>query len=631
MALSAATGTLNVTTASAGNTVAVSGLGFQPSCLIFFWSGRTATGSGRASQQRGFGVAVSPTERWAVASQSVDAAASADTDAAHSESNCIITIDTAGAITGTMDLQSFDSGGFTLVIDAAFAANYLVHYLALGGSSLTGAKTGRFTATGTAPVTQSVTVDTGFTPTCVLFASTNHAANPPASQIDSRLGLGAMTGSTEEGAWTGGSNSAANTMQTMSYCYGSECIALANSTMASVSERAEFSSFDTNGFTINWLERATAARIYYLALKGVDAFIGNLLTQTDTTTAIAESGFGFRPSAVMAVSHGQAQSTQDTAQDHDMLSVGFAVSASARTCGTTHDEDGIADSQVTLAASTAAVYENIDTSNAVVGAMDVQSFDSDGFTCIMDDADPSQAFVWYLALGPAAVTAYSLSAESGSFSVTGTAATLRASRRLTADASSFAVSGTAAGLRADRKLSAAAGSYAVTGTDATLTHQSGFTLLADSGSFSVTGTAAALTAQRRLNAEAGAFSVTGTAAGLQSGRRLTAESGAYALAGEAASLLAQRRLIAAAGSYALTGLDAGLRAARQLAAQSGAYAISGADVSLIQGELPSADLLGVTAEALRIAGAAGELLREAGAAGELLRQATATNEDLRPF
>lgn len=35
--------------------------------------------------------------------------------------------------------------------------------------------------------------------------------------------------------------------------------------------------------------------------------------------------------------------------------------------------------------------------------MDIQSMDSGGFTAIMDDADPSQTFVFYFAIGDAAV------------------------------------------------------------------------------------------------------------------------------------------------------------------------------------------------------------------------------------
>jgi hypothetical protein len=62
----------------------------------------------------------------------------------------------------------------------------------------------------------------------------------------------------------------------------------------------------------------------------------------------------------------------------------------------------VADADVFLASEYDAVYIDIDpTSSSVVGLMDVKSIDTDGFTCIMDDADPSGKFVWYLALGVA--------------------------------------------------------------------------------------------------------------------------------------------------------------------------------------------------------------------------------------
>jgi hypothetical protein len=408
MSVFAAAGTLNVSTAAAGNTVVVSGLldgqsgqSFTPVCVLFSWTGRTAVGSGRASHRRGFGVAVTTTSRWAVASRSADAEAVGNADSAHVEDACIVTQGGGGAVDGAMDLQSLDNGGFTLVIDDAFPSDFLVHFLALGGDTLA-ARAGRFTAAGPAPTTQAVTVETDFQPTGVLFATAHIAADPPGNQADSRLGLGAMSASDQEGAWVGGANDTPGTMQTASYCLAGECIGTLNASLNAVANRAEFSAFGVNGFTVNWLERNDTARIFYLALKGASIFVGNFLTQTDTVTTIVESGFGFKPAALMVVSHGKAQSTADTFQDHDLLSVGFAASVSNRGSGAVHDEDNVADSEVTTADTTTAVYQNIDTTNAVVALGDIQSFDIDGFTGIMPDADPSQAFVWYVAFGPAA-------------------------------------------------------------------------------------------------------------------------------------------------------------------------------------------------------------------------------------
>lgn len=66
-----------------------------------------------------------------------------------------------------------------------------------------------------------------------------------------------------------------------------------------------------------------------------------------------------------------------------------------------------------------------------------------------------------------------LAADPGSFVVTGTAATLKVTRKLIAASGSYALTGTAGGLKSARKLAAASGSYTVTGSDATLTVTTG--------------------------------------------------------------------------------------------------------------------------------------------------------------
>jgi hypothetical protein len=64
------------------------------------------------------------------------------------------------------------------------------------------------------------------------------------------------------------------------------------------------------------------------------------------------------------------------------------------------DDDAATTAIVGTAFEYDAVYINMPgTAATVQGLMDVKTIDSDGFTMIMDDADPSQAFVWYLAFG----------------------------------------------------------------------------------------------------------------------------------------------------------------------------------------------------------------------------------------
>lgn len=415
MALSAKVGTFATGTGAAGTTVAVTGVGFQPAALIFWWSGRTEATNTTAggSYSRGIGFAVSATQRGAVYSASTDALAAAECDKGHNDAACVGTLTTAGVVDGLLDLQSMDSDGFTLAVDDQFATSIRVSYLALGGDSLTNAAVGNWVKPATATGTQDIT-GLGFQPDAVLFASVaDSMAAPPDTSPDGMLTFGAATASAAYVL----SNAEADgnaTIAAKSYCFGGELMVNHHGGNMATIGRVAFSAMLADGFQVNWLENTGSANqwIFYLALKGGNYLLGDLLTQTDTVTTIAESSFGFAPSALIVASHGQAQSTQDTVQAGARWSIGAATSTTDRVVQATWTEDGTANSETAMGVAYDAVYLNISSADAVQGLMDVQSFDSDGFTTIMDDADPSQAFAWYLAVGPAGggATQYSQSA-----------------------------------------------------------------------------------------------------------------------------------------------------------------------------------------------------------------------------
>jgi len=402
-------GAFNIGTGAVGTTTPVTGTGFQPKVVLFWWSGLTSSVDlvgGVLVHKRGFGVAVSPSDRRAVYAQSQGLADPMATDAGHHDAAAIGALTIAGAIDGLADLQSMDPNGFTLVIADQFAANLRVHYLAMGGSDLTNAASGTLTEPGATGNQDIATV--GFQPDAVLFFSAMIAADPPGTAVDSTMMIGAAAGSTPADAvWAGGSNDAATTSQTISYSRAGESIALFDSALTAgtaTDGRAEVSSWLSNGFRLNWIEKAAACtptcrRIHYLALKGGQYLVGDLLTQTDTTTAVVESGFGFQPKATFLVSHSATQSTQDAVQDHDSWTAGAFTSATERGTHGTWDQDNTAAAEVTGGVDHDEVYVNIGTNEAQEGLMDVQSVDSGGFTLIMDDADTSQSFVWYLAFG----------------------------------------------------------------------------------------------------------------------------------------------------------------------------------------------------------------------------------------
>lgn len=199
---------------------------------------------------------------------------------------------------------------------------------------------------------------------------------------------------------------------------------------------------------------------------------------------------------------------------------------------------------------------------------------------------------WTVSAGGGA-TQYSLTADPGSYTITGTAASLKVSRKVSADSGTYAVTGTAASLKVGRKLTADAGSYAVTGTTASL--ERGYLLAAASGSYVITGTDATLTVSANpvLTADSGSYVITGTAASLERGYLLSAVSGSYVITGTDATLTVAGAgtfsLAADPGVYAITGTAATLRRTTIFTADPGSYVVTGTAATLKVGRKVTAD------------------------------------------
>lgn len=152
---------------------------------------------------------------------------------------------------------------------------------------------------------------------------------------------------------------------------------------------------------------------------------------------------------------------------------------------------------------------------------------------------------------------------------------------LTAGSGSYGVSGASASLEYGRKITADPGSYGLAGSSAVL--RKGYPLIAGSGSYGLTGAVAGLRHDKKMTADAGSYSHTGSAAALSRGRKLAAESGSYGTTGSPAALRAARRLALAAGAYTHAGNAAALKAGRLMPAGGGSYSLLGSDLTLTHG------------------------------------------------
>jgi hypothetical protein len=242
----------------------------------------------------------------------------------------------------------------------------------------------------------------GFQPDAVLLFSAMIVNDPPTTTLNSKMMVGFATGAgnPNDVVWDAHSEDGVTPTNTKTYNRAGESIAIHGASAESPNGRAEVDAWLPNGFSLNWNEVFTSNQedVHYLALKGGSYVVGDLLTLA-TTGTIAETGFGFSPKAALFLSQNKAQSTVDTGQPHDELSIGAFSSTTDRGAQCVIDEDNVGTSDVGTAVDHDEVYCNLDTNTAIEGLMGIQSVDSGGFTLVMDDPDPVASFVGYVAFG----------------------------------------------------------------------------------------------------------------------------------------------------------------------------------------------------------------------------------------
>lgn len=415
MAVSTKVGTFTISASDTAGTTQQITVGFQPKLILLWSMGQASAVDAVTNQtaQYGFGAAASTTVRQCVGGTSTHAAAAIDGGRIARTDACFATVTAAGAVDGLLDISAIDSTSFTVIVDDQFANTVRISYMAVGGSDITDVAMGTFAANTTAG-TQDIT-GLSFQPDVLLtFGSASTTAAPFASSSRDFLSVGAAVSAANQAIISIGEGPEANaTSQASSYLYYGEVAAPLFDTPTELRNRAAFVQFLSNGFQLNWLEAAFAYQLMYVCIKGGSWLVGNLQTQTDTTTDIVESGFGFQPKGAMLFSHNMAQSTQDTVQSDARLSVGAFTSTTERQAQALLIETGLADTDVTNAIEHDEVYINIASDSTVQGLMDVKSVDSDGFTLLMDDADPAQGYIWYLAVGDSGTPPPSVAAPVG--------------------------------------------------------------------------------------------------------------------------------------------------------------------------------------------------------------------------
>lgn len=153
---------------------------------------------------------------------------------------------------------------------------------------------------------------------------------------------------------------------------------------------------------------------------------------------------------------------------------------------------------------------------------------------------------------------------------------------LIADLGIYSVTGSAAGLKRGLVAGATTGTYVITGTNQTLHLNRSLPAGVGAGSYVITGSPTTLNEGHKLQAVAGSYVITGANAGIGTGLRVGAGGGTYILTGTAAALKTAHTFSALSGTYLISGATAAFQLSHKVGATAGAYIINGSTVNFIK-------------------------------------------------
>lgn len=402
-----------LTTDVLNSTKVISGLGFQPKALRFYWVGIQSNSPTNATSQalnlnRGIGFAVTTTSRRCVGSFALDNGASSDCGVIARNDAVVVTVDGNGATTGLLDISSFDAGGFTLIVDDVAPVNITVFYEAWGGDEITVAEIGDI-AEPAAIGNQSYTVN-GFTSNgnnqVVMFAgvqATTALNTGQAADSGMCVGFASSTSTTNNITICGNSDDASATMDTDGYIRQGECLSMIQLAGGNPNARATLSAWGANTFTLNWIARATTNRRYiYLAIKGGSWEANTTTINGNTLNSTSNVGpFPYYLSGISLFTSNEVQNAVATSSANDRIVIGSVSSQTSRNSVGCLDENATANAEIDLAIAYDSALYVPSNAGLVQASYDINQFSLNRAQLIVDVAGGvANTFIGYLAFGP---------------------------------------------------------------------------------------------------------------------------------------------------------------------------------------------------------------------------------------
>jgi len=376
----------------------ITGLGFQPKAIIFFWSRNTVNATATAPRSQGIGFTDCTNQR-VVAIAEDDNAGTSNAGRYRSESNVIVILSNGTpAVESRASFVSCDADGFTINWAVSSATAHIINYIALGGPDITNVKAGTFTLTNTTG-NQSVT-GLGFRPEFLMFLwSFTENVDTATAGLEMGFGFADAFGNQGSIANSVKDNEAANKTK-YSQQRTDQVILLTNA--GAQDALASFVSMDNDGFTVNKSDAPAAnTPIFYLAIRGGSHKVGNFLQPTATGVQ-SITGVGFQPQGLVLFSRNQAAGTTLAAPATISFGAGGqAITSRTVVWGQSMNKDPsqtavYTDNTKIMVMRTLSGTGGAGTINAQA---DLQSFDADGFSLNWTTADTTQRQIIYWAIG----------------------------------------------------------------------------------------------------------------------------------------------------------------------------------------------------------------------------------------
>lgn len=303
--------TVTLSTGTAGTTQVRTGFGFQPKCFF----GLAVTSS--ASTLMSFGGGIGATTHRSTTLKNQNGTNPTTTAAVDSSARMYGTYGTGAGgttIAGDWDVSAIGSDGLTLRVVTQYTFETTsASMLALGGPGIRNVALGSITAPGS-PGTSTVS-GLGFAPDTVVFWK----ANAGGASFGAACKYGPI------GASTSGSTSSGNVGTSFAKRYSQQDECITSISGGGVIQRGQVSAWNSDGFTVNWVETSGLA-VQYMAIECASGFGSRILTGTtpvtDGTMDLTTTG-EFTPLAGLVCSTCSAQETADTFSAGGEVSLGF--------------------------------------------------------------------------------------------------------------------------------------------------------------------------------------------------------------------------------------------------------------------------------------------------------------------